>query len=138
MERYKKKFKEARYMKNAWHVLPIGAVNLVTGKNKFLDVFEDEGEEGVLVLVSRVEYNFNTGQNENKGYKGIIGYKDKTQPLGWYIKEHGEDYIALQHDQNLNDMGNWKLEKEFLTTKEGFEELINYTGKKSLICAVMK
>lgn len=136
MKPYVRKFKEAKYkMRNAWHVLPIGVVNLKTGDNKFFNVFEDDN---VLVLVSRREYNFDTGKQEPKSFKGIIGYAGENQPLGWYINNHNEKYVTLQHDQSFADMGNWELIEEFPCTQEGFADLMKVVNKKSLICAVMK
>ena len=127
---------EAKYNYNAFHILPIGSVNLTNGNNKNFNVIENSengGGTGILILVSRrgFEWGDDNGLKETFTYKGIIG-------SGYLYDITIGDFQPLQHDQTLSDMGNWKIEGQYKLTIEGLKPVINKIGKNSLVCAVLK
>lgn len=113
---------DRRYDKPGWSILPIGAINLKTGKNQYINVLDDTG---AMILVKSM-----TGQ-----YKLVCG---AGSPDGYGKMD---DYVTLYHDQTMNNFGNpvsWKIVGQFKTNQEGLDNVAKICGKNSVAGAVFK
>lgn len=115
-----------------WAVLPIGVVNLTTGKNQFFNVLSNNPTD-TIVLCKMPNINYirqDDPKSDPTRYVGIIGTK------GRYAEEGARR--ELRHDQTGARLGTITVIGHYEINRAGFDEIRGIVKRPGLRCAVFK
>ena len=117
-------------MNKSYPILPIGKVNLTTGKNELFGTIWDGWEPATE---NRVSTNILVLETEKMTYRVVHSSGDMKE---WATKAN---VLEFKHDQTGARIGQmWKVIGVFPHTKLGLLDLQKETGKSSLSFATFK